>query len=73
MQVDKVGLIGVKPNVSDSHIWEALALTDATIVAIGNNEAYEEWAREHRRSKPTHVAGDRFARDLGRFGDLFTS
>lgn len=69
---DTVGLIGVRPNPPDAHIWDPLSATRARIVAIGNREAYQDWAKANRPGKPTTIIGHEFARDLSVFADEFS-
>lgn len=72
LAAEAVGLIGVRPNPSDDHIWEPLAKTKARIDVIGNADDYRNWAGSHPSSKRTNIIGDRFARDLSAFADAFS-
>ncbi len=72
LHADAVGVIGVRPNEADTHIWQPLADTDAELVVIGNRNEYDEWAKARRPGKRTHIVGDRFARDLTAFAETFS-
>ncbi len=67
-----VGVIGVRPNEQDTHIWNPLADTDALIVVIGNEPEYRSWAEKHRTGKATTVVGTQFSRDLPAFAEAFS-
>ncbi len=69
----KVGLVGVRPNVQDQHIWGPLASTDAELIIIGDKVAYEAWQKEHRPTKRTVIIGSRFAHSLADFARAFSS
>jgi len=70
-RAETIGIIGVKPNVSDVHIWQPLASTDAELIVIGDNKAYTDWIGEHRSSKKTRIVGSRFADSLDKFVKAF--
>jgi len=72
-RADVVGLIGVRPNQADEHIWQPLAKTAADLVVIGNRNDYEQWAAARRAKRSTRIVGDRFARDLASFAETFAS
>ncbi len=72
LAAETVGLIGVRPNPADTHIWEPLATTNARIVTIGNREAYQSWAEDCRSGEPPTIIGHEFARDLSSFADAFS-
>jgi len=67
-----VGVIGVRPNEQDTHIWNPLVDTDALIVVIGNEPEYRSWAKKHRTGKATTVVGTQFSRDLPAFAEAFS-
>jgi hypothetical protein len=71
-QSDRVGLVGVRPNIADRHIWGPLAATNAEIVVIGDSVAYGEWAKTYRREKATTVVGKYFAQGLPDFVKAFS-
>ena len=73
LRADIVGIIGVRPNEADAHVWQPFAKTDAELVVIGNRDDYEEWAGARRAGKSTRVVGNRFARDLPAFVEAFSS
>lgn len=72
LKADMVGIVGVRPNMEDNHIWDALGQTPADLVVIGDCEAYQQWARSSRSGKTTRVVGDRFSPALGDFAELFS-
>ena len=63
----RVGIIGVRPNADDTHIWGPLAATKAELVVIGNESEYEAWAGECRGGRPLHVVGHYFEDGLDPF------
>jgi len=58
---ESVGVIGVRPNVEDGHVWAPLAETPARILYVGGRDAYNDWRRSHRGNRPTEHLGDRFS------------
>lgn len=66
-RAEVIGIIGVKPNVSDVHIWCPLASTEAELIVIGDETAYEKWIGEHRPSKRACIVGSHFASSLDEF------
>jgi hypothetical protein len=52
-------LIGINPNVQDSHIWEPLAKSKAILYFIGDEKALENW-KEARRAGFTEFLSDKF-------------
>jgi hypothetical protein len=72
LNAETIGMIGVNPNPADTHIWQPLAGTRARLAVIGNQEAYQNWVGESRRSGPTEIVGGRFAADLDKFGEIFS-
>ncbi len=73
LRADAVGIIGVRPNEADTHIWQPLAKTDAELVVIGNRKEYQAWAKARRTGKSTSVVGNKFAPDLPAFAEAFSS
>ncbi len=63
-EVEVVGLIGVRPNPDDAHIWEPLASTNARLVVVGNTSEYEAWQHSQRPTLPTEVVGSYFSDSL---------
>lgn len=59
-----VVIIGVQPNVSDSHLWKPLAETAANMLFIGSENAFAQWKNEYR-SGPSHYLGSRFGPSYG--------
>ncbi|MBU6400344.1 MAG: hypothetical protein KGS61_08500 [Verrucomicrobia bacterium] len=58
MSAEKVLLIGVAPNPEDSHIWDSLTKTSATVGFVGSRDMFESWTR------PSSAGGKIF---LGRY------
>jgi hypothetical protein len=56
----RVGIVGVRPYPRDTHVWGPLQATDAELVCIGNETAYDQWHNESGRSGPTSVVGTHF-------------
>ena len=52
-------LIGVKPNIHDTHIWEPLANSKASLYFIGDEKALENW-KETSRTFFTEFLGSKF-------------
>jgi len=50
-KAEKVVIIGVNPNLNDTHIWTPLANTDAKILYIGNQKRFENWRRQFRPTR----------------------
>jgi hypothetical protein len=56
--------IGVRLNTADTHVWDTIANSRATIVYVGGEpEDVRDWARAHRRRNLV-VAGPTFAEGL---------
>lgn len=55
-----VGVIGVRPNVDDDHVWGPLASTSARVLFVGSRDTYSEWRKDHRSDRPTKYLGSRF-------------
>jgi hypothetical protein len=55
-----VAIVGVFPNVLDSHVWDPLGRTNAEVIFIGNAGAFSEWVTVHRGRRPSHYLGSRF-------------
>jgi hypothetical protein len=68
---DIVGIIGVFPNETDTHLWDPLSDTSAAAVVIGDVKAYEGWKTRRRVGKRSEIVGDQFARDLPKFAEVF--
>jgi len=73
LEVDTLGIIGLKPNESDVHIWEPLANTDSKVVIIGNTDAYEQWTKKRRSGKVTKIVGDKFSNNIDKFISEYTN
>ena len=71
VESDVVGIVGVHPNEADTHLWDPLSESNATVVVIGDVEAYEGWRTRRRVGKRSEIVGDRFARDLPKFTEIF--
>ncbi len=67
LKADRIGIVGVKPNVPDDHIWGPLAESNSEVVVIGDTTAYECWGKQYRAGKVTEVVGNRFAPSLAEF------
>lgn len=57
---EKVAIVGVRPNVADEHLWNALASTEAELLYVGNAEQFQEWSSDVRNGRPSRVIGHRF-------------
>jgi hypothetical protein len=57
----KVFVVGVHPNPDDSHLWDAVARTDAALYYVGNERAFRDWTRQHRGQRQSHFMGADFA------------
>lgn len=67
---ESVSIIGVNPNPDDKHIWEPLALTDASVSMVGNEEAIQNWFKLERKGRTSKFVGSRFH---GCIDDIATS
>jgi hypothetical protein len=61
MAAEKVAVVGVNPHVTDQHIWDCLAETDAELLLCGDEGAFERWMNEYRPGRPSRYIGPRFA------------
>jgi hypothetical protein len=59
----KVVIIGVKPNLSDSHLWQPLSDTPAEIFCVGAKE-FEDWASRLRKNGSYEYLGHDFDQSL---------
>ena len=73
LESEKIGIIGVNPDPADGHIWDTLSITEAELVIIGNKEGYEQWSRNFSKPRKMKFVGEKFAEDLPKFSELFTS
>ncbi len=55
-----IGVIGVRPNVADEHVWGPLAATPARVLFVGSRESFSEWRKDHRGDRPTKYLGSHF-------------
>jgi hypothetical protein len=55
-----IGVIGVRPNIEDTHVWGPLASTPARILYVGSRDIYSGWRNDHRGDRPTKYLGSRF-------------
>ena len=61
LEAAKVLIIGVAPNIEDTHIWQPIGETPATIGYVGDREFFESWATDQRASSGlTVVLGSRW-------------
>jgi hypothetical protein len=61
LAADKVAVIGVNPHIVDGHIWDSLAETNTVLALCGDENAFDDWATNHRCGRPTRYLGGRFA------------
>ena len=66
-----IGIIGVRPNDADVHVWKPLAEASARIVVIGNKDEYERWDQRSGRTGPLDVVGSRFTPSMSAFTKSF--
>lgn len=66
---EKIAVVGVRPNLEDSHLWEALANSPAHLYYVGNAQAFEAWRAESRGAKPSEVIGNNFRESFDRLVD----
>lgn len=64
LSAKKVSVIGVNPNVADTHIWDAINQTDAEVVFCGDQVAFESWRKKHRQGRPARFTKPFFAEAL---------
>ncbi len=62
---DTVALIGVRPNPPDTHIWAPLADTQARILFVGNEAAFDQWRKGNRSNTDDIYLGRRFDLCIG--------
>ena len=55
-----VVVIGVRPLLTDPHIWEPLAKTSASVHYVGGRDAFSSWASKARPDRPSVFEGERF-------------
>jgi hypothetical protein len=61
MEAKNILIIGVKPNFSDTHIWDPLTKTKGRIGYIGNLDAFENWINNGRTKNITKFLGKRWS------------
>jgi len=54
-------IIGIKPNPSDTHIWDPLGKTNARLVMVGNKNECEKWIKNYRGNLNDQWVSDRFS------------
>ena len=52
-----VFVIGVRPVLADTHIWEPLATTNAHLYYVGDEYGFEEWRLAHRPDRASTFLG----------------
>jgi len=53
-------IIGVYPNIEDTHIWKNLASTDGSLYMVGNKKACKDWLSGHRNNINDRWLGSKF-------------
>jgi hypothetical protein len=70
MAAERVAVVGVKPHVADEHIWSYLSQTSAEVSYFGDQDAFDEWATNHRGTRPTRYLGRYFAKAVGALAEI---
>lgn len=59
-KASKIAIIGVKPRVSDKHIWGELSKTNADIYYIGGKKPFYDWRDNNRDGSQGEFISNRF-------------
>ncbi|MDH5184338.1 MAG: hypothetical protein OEX12_10650 [Gammaproteobacteria bacterium] len=59
LSASSVFCIGVRPMLGDSHIWDPISQTDASVYFVGNQSEIGEWIENNRVGTSTYL-GNRF-------------
>ena len=60
MAADRVAVVGVFPNVEDTHVWDVLANVPGELFYVGGADPFQQWAAKYRGDKPTKLLAERF-------------
>jgi hypothetical protein len=60
LTADRVAVVGVFPNVEDTHVWDTLAKVPGELVYVGAAEPFEKWVAEYRSGRPARLLAERF-------------
>ena len=50
LNAEKIFLIGVNPDMKDSHVWDSLSKTKSKIFFCGNKDSFEKWQKIKSRN-----------------------
>lgn len=60
LSASKVVVVGVYPNMEDDHLWKPLSETQAQLLFIGAEKAFQDWLAAHRQNHSLYL-GSRFS------------
>lgn len=60
MTADRVAVVGVFPNVEDTHVWDTLANIQGELIYVGGADPFEKWRAQYRPDKPAKLLAERF-------------
>lgn len=67
---EKIIVVGAKPFVSDSHIWDYIAKSKGDLYYIGNKEKFNRWVNEQKIGKPFRQLGERVGQSWGELKEI---
>jgi hypothetical protein len=73
MEAEKVAVVGVFPNLQDTHVWNALADAPGHLYYVGGEAPFREWVDQHRSGKPATFLGERFDAAFDRLTKLIVN
>jgi hypothetical protein len=65
MTAERTAVVGVFPNVEDTHVWDVLADVPGELFYVGEAAPFEQWAGKYRGDKPAKLLGERFDTAFG--------
>lgn len=70
LNAERVAVVGVFPNVEDTHVWDILAEAPGELLYVGRADAFTTWAAKHRPGRPVKLLAERFDASFDSMVDL---